>query len=141
MSFGISVGDFIAATKLISDIVSSLRASSTSAYRELIIELHNLDQALNAIEHLECIPEHIAAVTAVKVAALTCRFPLDEFDAKLTRFRCLQEQGALNTRQRMNILRLKLEWGFTMEEEVQRLRAYLATHVGSLSMRLTTLSL
>ena len=141
MSFGFSVGDFVAVTKLVADIISSLRTSSTSAYHELIIELHNLERALHDIEHLECNPEQTAAVTAVKVTALTCRFPLDEFATKLEKFHCLQQQRTLGTRHKIDIWRLKLEWGFTMEEEVQRLRTYLIVHMGSLNMRLTTLGL
>ena len=141
MSFGFSVSDFVAVAKLISDIISSLRVSSTSAYRELIVELHNLERALDEIEHLEHDLEHTAAARAVKVAALTCRYPLDEFATKLRKFQCLQEDGKSGTRQKINFWRMKLEWGFTMEEEVQRLRTYLTAHVGSLNLRLTTLGL
>ena len=141
MSFGFSVGDFVAAANLIAEIISALRTSSTSAYHELVVELHNLERALDDIEHLKCVPEQIPAATAVKVAALTCRFPLDEFATKFKKFQCLQGQETLGVRQRMNVWRLKLEWGFTMEEEVQRLRTYLVAHVGSLNMRLATLGL
>ncbi len=141
MSFGFSAGDFIAAANLIADIVSALRTSSTFAYRELTIELHNLERALQDIEHLECVPEKTAAGNAVKVAALTCRFPLDEFATKLSKFRCLQGPGKIGKSQWLNLWRRKWEWGFTMEEETQRLRAYLTAHVGSLTMRLTTLGL
>ena len=77
MSFGFSAGDFIVAAGLVSNIISSLRSSSTFAYRELIIELHNLERALDAIEHLDCVPEQVAAANAVKVAALTRHFPLE----------------------------------------------------------------
>lgn len=141
MSFGFSVGDFVAVAKVIADIISSLRASSMSAYCELIVELHNLERALDDIEHLKYNPEQTAAATAVKVAALTCRFPLDEFGAKLEKFQCLQARERMGIRARVNVWRLKLEWGFTMEEEVQRLRTYLTAHVGSLNMRLTALGL
>ena len=141
MSFGFSVGDFVAATKLITDICSCLRSSSTSGHQELVVELHNLKRALDEIEHLECIPEQIAAVTAVKVAALTCRFPLDQFATKMRKFECLEKQETLSRPQRMNLWKLRLEWGFTMDEEAQRFRTYLMAHVGSLNMRLTTLGM
>jgi hypothetical protein len=35
----------------------------------------------------------------------------------------------------------KVQWNFCMPDEVQRLRAYLAAHTGSLNMRLATLGL
>ena len=141
MSFGFSVGDFVVAAKLINDIVSALRSSSSNEYRELIVELHNLGRALNEIEHLQCVPEQVSAVAAVRVAALTCQFPLSEFATKLRKFECLLEQVPCGARQRIMIWKYKLEWGFTMEEEVQRLRTYLLAHVGSLNMRLITLGM
>ena len=50
MSFGFSAGDFVAAAKLIKDIVAALHSSSTSEYRELLLELHGLERALYEIE-------------------------------------------------------------------------------------------
>ena len=141
MSFGFSVGDFVTATQLMAQICSCLRSSATLEYQELVVELRDLKRALDEIDHLKCVPEQTAAVTAVKVPALTCRFPLDEFATKIRKFECLLTQGTLSRPQRINICRLKLEWGFTMDEEVQRFRAYLMAHVGSLNMRSTTLGL
>ena len=141
MSFGFSVGDFVATAKLIAEICSCLRSSPTSVYEELLVELHNLKRALDEIEHLKCIPEQTAAVTALKVAALTCRFPLDEFATKLRKFECLGKQGTLSRLQRINLWKLKLEWGFTMDEEARRFSTYLMAHIGSLNMRLMTLEL
>ena len=138
MSFGISVGNFIATAKLITEIVFALRTSSTTAHRELIIELHNLELALCGIEHLECVPEQTAAATAVKVATLTCRFPLDDFAGKLNKFQVLETQRKSNTSERLTLWRSKLEWKFSMDEGALRLRTYLVAHVGSLNMRLAT---
>ena len=55
MSFGFSVGDFIAAASLISNIVSCLQSSggSASEYQELTDDLHGLRLVLSKIEHLE----------------------------------------------------------------------------------------
>lgn len=141
MSFGFSVGDFIAAANLIKDIISALNTSSTSEYRELKLELYGLQRALDEIEHLKCDGIDEAALNAVKVAALMCQHPLNEFASKLKKFETLGEDPATSGRSRVKLYTLKLRWGFTMEEEVQRLRAYLIAHVGSLNMRLTTLSL
>ncbi len=98
MSFGISIGDFIAVGRLIQDIVSSLRASSKSEYRELILELHGLQRALHEIEHLKCHPSQEPAVNGIKVAALMCQYPLDEFAGKLKQFESLGLGKAENTR-------------------------------------------
>lgn len=143
MSFGFSVGDFLTAASLIRDIVSSLRNSSTSSHHELVLELHGLQRALHEIEHLQCPLSQQAAVNGVKVAALMCQHPLDEFAGKLKKFESLglDYGGKMGKRDKMKIWGKKVQWGFSMEEEVTKLRAYLVAHVGSLNMRLITLGL
>ena len=140
MSFGISVGDFIAVGKLIQDIVSSLRASSISEYNELILELHGLQRALNEIEHLKCHPSQELAINGIKVAAIMCQYRLDEFASKLKRFESLGlgQAGHASKLEKVKMWGTKLRWGFCMKEEVIEVRAYLAAHVGSLNMRLIT---
>ena len=140
MSFGFAVGDFIAAANLIQSIVSSLRTSSVSEYREVTLELHGLQRALHEIEHLQCHPSQQAAVNAIKVAALMCQHPLEEFVAKVKKYESLGVDcgGKLGRRELLKMWGRKLQWGFVMEEELLRLRAYLVAHVGSLNMRLLT---
>ena len=140
MSFGFSVGDFLTAGRLISDIVTSLRAASIAEYRELILELHGLQRALHEIEHLKCTSSQEAAVNGIKVAALMCQYPLDEFSAKLNKFESLG-LNERKTRSKLDIMKIwsrKLQWGFCMKEEVEKLRTYILVHVGSLNMRLIT---
>ena len=140
MSFGISVGDFITVGKLIQDIVSALRASSFSEYHELTLELHGLQRALNEIEHLKCHPSQEPAISGIKVAALMCQYPLDEFASKLKKFESLDpgQAGHASKFDKVKTWSTKLRWGFCMKEEVTKVRAYLVAHVGSLNMRLIT---
>ena len=72
MSFGFSVGDFLAATLLIKDISCWLQASggAASEYQELVRELHGLQQALNTIERLQGNPNQASTVDGLKIAAL-----------------------------------------------------------------------
>jgi hypothetical protein len=143
MSFGFSVGDFLTAAKLICDIVSSLRNSSTSSYHELILELHGLQHALHEIEHLKCPPSQQAVVNGIKVAAPMRQHPLDEFARKLKKFEDLgvENGGKLGKREMVKTWGRNVQWGVSMEEKVAKLRAYLAVHVGSLNMRLITQAL
>lgn len=142
MSFGFSVGDFITVGRLIQHTVSSLHASSNAEYRELIIELHSLQRALHTIEHLKCHPSQEPAASGIKVAALMCQYPLDEFVGKLKKFESLGlGLGNAGDARRLWKVRMwgkRLRWGFCMEEEVMKFRAYLVAHVGSLNMRLIT---
>lgn len=140
MPFTLSVGDFLTTAKLIKDIISCLRKSSTAEFRELSLELDSLQRALYEIEHLKCRPNQDAAVNGIKVAALLCQYPLDEFAGKLKKYEdlgTLQRPGAEN-KGLFSLWGKKLKWGFTMQEEVRNLRAYLVAHTGSLNMRLLT---
>ncbi len=140
MSFGFSVGDFLTAGRLISDIIASLRTASVSEYRELLLELHGLQRALYEIEHLKCSPGQEAAINGIKVAALMCQYALDDFSAKLKKFERLGFTGG-KTRSNLETMKIwtrKLQWGFCMKEEVEKLRTYIVVHVGSLNMRLIT---
>ncbi|OCK74274.1 hypothetical protein K432DRAFT_430119 [Lepidopterella palustris CBS 459.81] len=135
MSFGFSVGDFIAAGKLIKDIITILHTSARSEYHELMLELHGLQRALDQIEHLKAPPERQIYVASIKVAALMCTHVLDDFAGKLKKFESLAGQAGNS---KAKIWTQKLRWGFTMADEVRNLRAYVTAHVGSLNMRLLT---
>ena len=120
--------------------MSSLRASSFSEYRELILELHGLQLALDGIEHLKCHPSQEPAVSGIKVAALACQYPLDESAGKLKKFDSLFTASAENVSKtdKLKMWGKKLRWGFCMKEEVDKFRIYLVVHVGTLNMRLNT---
>ncbi len=135
------MGDFIAAGILIKNIVSALQTSSTSEHHELLLELDGLQRALNQIEHLQAGPQQETEVNAVRVAALTCQYRLDDFASKLRKYESLGHATKASSAEKARVWRLKLQWGFSMEAEVQSLRAYLIAHVGYLNMRLTTLNL
>ena len=123
MSFGISVSDFITVGKLINDIVTTLQASSRNEYQELILELHGLNRALHDIEHLRCNPSQEIAVNGIKVAALMCQHALDEFTGKLKKFQRLAHSPDQKL-PRLEWLKLwakKMQWGFCMKEEVEKL--------------------
>lgn len=79
MFFEISAGDFVAAAKLLWTLSPFCEHTSTSAYRKLTVELHNLERALDGINQIQCVSEQTAAVTASKAAALTFRSGLEEF--------------------------------------------------------------
>ncbi|KAL8784941.1 MAG: hypothetical protein Q9213_003683 [Squamulea squamosa] len=140
MSFGFSVGDFLAVARLINDVIDALRSSSTSEFSELTRELHAVQHSLDEIEHLQPPPGQELAVNAIKVAALLCQHPLDDFSKKLAKYEALGQVGGTKKEQ-VKKWRLKLQWGFTMEEEVQKIRVILAAHMASLNVRISTCGL
>ncbi|KAL8827153.1 MAG: hypothetical protein Q9170_007131 [Blastenia crenularia] len=135
MNFGYSAGDFLATARLISDIISALRSSSVSEFRELTSELVNVQRALYEIEHIQPPAGQETVVNGIKIAALLCKHPLDEFMVRIRRYETLGQVG-LGRKEQVKRWKLKLQWGLTMEEEVQRIRTVLSVHMASLSVRL-----
>jgi hypothetical protein len=94
MSFGFSVGDFLAVASLIKDVVVSLKDAGGAAadYQELIVELHGLQRALDSIEHLHVDPSIPQAenINNLKVTALGCRYVLEETLKKLRSYESLR---------------------------------------------------
>lgn len=141
MSLGFSIGDFLAGATLIKEIISALRGTAKLEYRELELELHGLQRALDELEHLQPGPGQEVAVNSVKAAALMCRYPLEEFQANLKRYQPLSKHGHHRKRDAVEGWVRKAQWNISMPDEVQKLRAYIAAHVRSLNMRLLTLGL
>jgi hypothetical protein len=94
MSFGFSVGDFLAVGSLIKDVVVSLKDAGGAAadYQQLIVELHGLQRALDSIEHLHVDPGTPQAenINNLKVTALGCRYVLEEALKKLRSYESLR---------------------------------------------------
>ena len=137
MSFGFSVGDFIAVGKLINDIVKCLQSvgGAKSEYQEMVREFEILTKALVHIDHLKAADEKMTAqLNYIKFAALSCRYPLQDFMTKMEEY-----DSSLGTRARMDMMRKaarKVRWSFGPSGDIKQLRMYLNTHVGTINMLL-----
>jgi hypothetical protein len=138
MSFGFSVGDFLAAASVIKDIVQCLKGSggSASEYQELMLELDGLQNALTKIEHLKGSAERTPTINGIKVAALNCLYVLRNFLENLKEYEKSLAYG--ETRGLVVDSTKKVKYELAMKTEVQNLRAYLTMHTGSLNLRLST---
>ena len=136
MSFGFSVGDFIAAGQLIFQIAETLKGvgGAKSDYQELLRELESLDKALKHVDRLKG-----ATADSIKCAALMCRYPLEDFLNKVRRFDKSLGVGSISNS--VKSIGRKLQWGFVKKDEIARLRDYLSLHIGSLNMQLLTAGL
>ena len=141
MAVSISIGDFIAISKIIGSIASALRdsARAPAEFQEIERELTDLQKTLNRIEHLEVPASHQPAANAIKCAALSCQTILEEFNAKLSKYRTSFNNDGPTAR--LKAAGKKLQWEFQMKDEVMKLRVYIAAHVGSLNLSLLTLGL
>ncbi|KAM7219471.1 hypothetical protein V8F06_005205 [Rhypophila decipiens] len=128
MSFGFSVGDFIAVGGVIADIVSSLKDStgSKSDYQELIRELNALDRALKGLEKLQLTASSPGTVDSIKCAALSCRVPLEQFLTKIKKYEVtLGPRASSSSIASSSKAALRKTTWINKGEDIDRLRKYL----------------
>jgi hypothetical protein len=127
MSFGVSVGDFIAVAKLIKEIASCLQDThgAKQDYQDLVRELECLEQALRHLDQLQQSPASTSSVDldSIKYAALSCRRPLEQFLGKIRKYD--RSLGIWGKNGVIKTATDKLKWGFCQKEEVGKLQAYL----------------
>ncbi|KAH6676638.1 hypothetical protein B0J14DRAFT_585966 [Halenospora varia] len=85
MSFGFSVGDFIAALEVIGTVINALRESdvSGSQYRELVNQLYSMETALLHVKQLELEEEQRSEYIALRQSAAQCQQTVDKFWTKI----------------------------------------------------------
>ncbi|XXG93972.1 hypothetical protein Hte_000222 [Hypoxylon texense] len=135
MSFGFSVGDFLAVGKLVTDIVSCLKdtGGSRTEYQDLVRELECLQAALIHLDKLTA-TKTPHDLTAIKYTALSCRRPLEDFLARIRKY-----EGSLGIWSKGNPIKGvidKIKLPLSHRDEVQRLQTYLSVHVGTINMLL-----
>jgi hypothetical protein len=138
MSFGFSVGDFIAVGKLIKDVSSCLQdiGGAKADYQELVRELECLQQALKHLNRLDRNSASLPSLhlDSIKYAALSCRRPLEQFLAKIQK-----HDKSLGIWGKAGVIAStshKLQWSFGHKEEVHKLQNYLNIHVGTINILL-----
>lgn len=137
MSFGFSVGDFIAVAELITNITNSLRdaGGSKSEYQELVRELEYLQSALQHLDRLgSSKSSSFTTLDSIKCAALSCRNPLQEFLRKSEKYD--KSLGVRGTNRGFRATTDKLRWSFGHKAEVCKLQNYLNVHVGTINILL-----
>ena len=139
MSFGFSVGDFLAVTRLITEVSKGLREAggSKSEYQELQRELDLLKITLRHLEGLEATDSHHGSantIDSIKYAALACRQPLEEFLLKVQKYD--NSLGQQNTSGKIGTVVSQIKW-LGKKDDIAKLQAYLAFHVGTINMLLS----
>lgn len=139
MSFGFSVGDFVAALELVGTVVNALRASggSGSEYRELVNQLYSLETALLRVKQLELEEEQRSEYIALRQSASQCQRTIDEFWEKTKKY-----QKHLRTEGSSSKLKdgwMKIKWAKCKQGDLIRFKADLAAHSQSISIILSAL--
>jgi len=136
MSFGFSVGDFIAVGNLIKNISSCLQdaGGAKAEYQELLRELECLQQALQHLDKLQDGGSSSTNLNSIKYAALSCRRPLEQFFGKIQKYD--KSLGIWGKDGVIKSTRDKLRWGFGQKEEIRKIQSYLNIHVGAINILL-----
>ncbi len=81
VGFGFSVGDFLAALRLVGTVIDALRESSHagSSFRSLLDELYALESVLIHVKRLDLDDRHNVGQLALRQAASQCQRTIDAF--------------------------------------------------------------
>ncbi|KAF2657517.1 hypothetical protein K491DRAFT_626399, partial [Lophiostoma macrostomum CBS 122681] len=136
MSFGFSIGDFIAVGKLIMDITACLRSvgGSKSEYQGVIRQLEYLEDALRKLDQLGQSDPSSPALDTIKKVGLGCQHTLQEFFKKVQKYE--PSLGIWSKPSRVLGTGAKLRWTFKMKGELSNLQSHLATHVNTINLLL-----
>ncbi|RYP71262.1 hypothetical protein DL771_004954 [Monosporascus sp. 5C6A] len=95
--FGFSVGDFLAALKLVGTVIDALRESSNSGstYRELLSELYSLETALLRVKRIDLDESQHIEKLALRQAAAQCQRTIDSFWKKNFRAEIAAHTGSI----------------------------------------------
>lgn len=135
--FGFSAGDFIAALKLVSTIISALRSSDTSSteYQALICQLETLKAVLEQVQELELDDTYHTEVVALRQASTQCRRAIDPFWEKIRKY-----QPSLGVEVSGSAIKDgwgKVKWAVCKREDIARFKADLMGHTESIELLLT----
>lgn len=146
-TFGFSVGDFLAALKLVGTIIDALRASghSSTRYRNLLTELYTLEDALIRVKRLDIADDddngsQASERMALQQAAGLCQRSMYEFYKKIEKYQphlTMRATGGDWLKDGW----MKIKWATCRTEDVELFQAELRGHRGSIEILLLTLQL
>lgn len=142
VTFG-SIGDIIAVSLLIKDIILALNEShgSASEFQQVTLALNNLDKALLEVHvlsgRLALIPEVLDLIQTIRKTVDDCRASLNLFFDKIRKYKCLEPNSSSTTQVTTRVTR-KLQWAFFEKGEVKRFQSEVSLHSSSLNMLLAT---
>jgi hypothetical protein len=137
MSFGFSLGDFLAASNLVSQVICALREAGGSSfqYQRLRLELDALGLALREADQLVPVEGLEATVEAIKATALSCQLPLREFLQSIVKYD--KGLGMGHSAGIMKDVLYKVKWVASKKlEATMKLRAEIVGYLGGINLLL-----
>lgn len=96
--------------------------------------MRSLGRALSQVDKLKGRGDQAVAIDQIKCAALTCRYPLEEFLAKIQKYE--KSLGLGKSVGKIKDAGRKMQYGFGKKDEANTLRSYLNIHIGTINMLL-----
>lgn len=127
-------------TDLIRKISKALKETggARTEYQDAVIELKGLEYALQHLEALEPTEDNLNHVNAIRGMALACQLPLREFLKKLEGYE--SSLGPWADRTPVRNAGRKTKWAVSFGQEVEKLRALVASKLVSINLLLATQS-
>jgi hypothetical protein len=141
VGFGFSVGDFLAALRLVGTVIDALREASESgaAYRELLDELFALETALLHVKRLDLDDGQRTQKIALRQAAAQCQRTIDKFWEKIQKYQPHLQNGG--TGSRIKDSWVKIKWAVCKKDDMERFKADLRGHTGAIEVLLLAIQM
>ena len=92
----------------------------------------SLKGALSQVDKLKGRGDQAIAIDKIKCAALTCKYPLEQFLAKIQKYE--KSLGLGKSVDKVRDTGRKIQYALGKKEEANRLRNYLNLHIGTINM-------
>ncbi|KAF4634522.1 hypothetical protein G7Y89_g3576 [Cudoniella acicularis] len=135
--FGFSFGDFVQAISLLNDVRKALRdaGGAKDEFKHVSVDLQHLEILLEQLNRGKWDQGGDAGhLNAVKGMALTCRVPLQEFLAKIEKYKVLQNEDLSGFKDVLSRGRRKVQWAVNMRDEVEKFRALIVAKVVAINL-------
>jgi hypothetical protein len=134
MSFGFSVGDFLAGAKLIADLMRVLSASKGASmeYQQLILDLQLVETTLIQIYQM-CIASQLntSAMNALACIVQSTKASITDFTLRTRKYR--ESLSATGSGNKVKDLWLKIGWSMYRPAEIRSLQQRLQLDLGSIN--------
>lgn len=134
MSFGFSVGDFLAGAKLIADLTRILSASrgATMEYQQLILDLQLIETTLIQIHQMSLASQlNTSAVNALAWIAQSTKATIADFIGRTKKYQeSLSVKGSGN---KVKDVWMKVGWSMYKPAEIRSLQQRLQLDLGSIN--------
>lgn len=134
MSFGFSVGDFIAALEVVGVVIDALRAGGKAArqYRELLKELWSLKLALLAVQTMDIDESLCAYESALRITASQCLGTISDFWERMQKYQLHLRLAGSGSKIISDMMKIK--WALCESDDIIKFQSDIMGHTAAIQM-------